>query len=254
MIPFCKKLLCFQRQKSLAPNLRWQENQSHFLLKSPEVNTMKPLRILFLALVCLLLRPDAFAAPIYAGSVVDVTGDSAAGDPDITMAEINVDASSIQFLMYFAPGTLNPATTKSGFSLDTDQNAATGASWNGIGVDFAASQGYLGDTGTAHLWNYLSGEIGTSLVTLHPDYVEYSFSRSLFGSEDGLLDFIGTVQVALSSNSSSLIGDFAPQPFGPLPGYASTQAVPEPSTLLLFATAGLALLLWRRTGWRMANR
>lgn len=214
---------------------------------------MKPLRILFLALVCLLLRPDAFAAPIYAGSAVDVTGDSPAGDPDITLAQINVDASSIQFLMHFAPGTLDPATTKSGFSLDTDQNAATGGAWNGIGVDFAASQGYVGDTGTAHLWSYLSGEIATSLVTFHTDYVEYSFNRSLFGAEDGLLDFIGTVQVALSSNSSSLIGDFAPQPFSPTPGYASTLAVPEPTTLLLFATAALALLPWRRTGQRKAT-
>lgn len=215
---------------------------------------MKPLRILFLALVCLLLRPVAFAAPIYAGSAVDVTGDSPAGDPDITLAQVNVDASSIQFLMYFAPGTLDPATTKSGFSLDTDQNAATGDSWNGIGVEFGASQGYLGDTGTAHLWNYLSGEIATSLVTFHPDYVEYSFNRSLFGPEDGLLDFIGTVQVALSAGSSTFIRDFAPQPLSPSPGYASTQAVPEPSMLLLFATAGLALLSWRRSGRRMADR
>lgn len=205
---------------------------------------MKPLRILFLALVCLLLRPDAFAAPIYTGSVADAAGDSPAGDPDITLAQINVDASSIQFLVYFAPGTLNPSTTKSGFSLDTDQNAATGASWNGIGIEFTVMQGYLGDTATAHLWNYVSGEIATSLVTFHSDYVEYSFSRSLFGAEDGLMDFISTVQVALSGNSATLIRDFAPVPFSPSPGFASTQAVPEPSMLLLFATAGLALLLW----------
>src|SRR4051812_33116547 len=96
-------------------------------------------RLLFapLAMLLLLSIPHTVAAgPIYVGSVVDPVGDNFfAPSPDIVSAEIVVDDLWVTFTMRFAPGTWDPATTKSAFSLDLDQDSATGILFAGIGID-----------------------------------------------------------------------------------------------------------------------
>lgn len=208
---------------------------------------MKRFHFVSLAMLLLLVVPrNAAAGPIYVGSVADALGDSVSG-PDIVLAGIVIDDSWVTFTMEFAAGTLDPATTKSSFTLDTDQNSATGAPWNGIGAEVLVSQGYLGDTGTAYLTPLVGGfTAGSSAVSFLANRVEYSFARSLFGAEDGSLDFIAAVQIALSANSSTTIRDFAPN----LPGRpaSTTPLVPEPSTFALL-TGGLSLLCaYRRRG------
>ena len=194
----------------------------------------------------LLMAVEAPAASIYAGGVIDAVGDST-GVSDIIYAQIRVDEVAIHFRMDFAPGTLNPAITRSGFSLDTDQNPSTGGNWNGIGVDFVATQGYLGDSAAAHLWKDGVGFIATSPVLFSTNSVMYSFALGLFGSEDGLLDFITHVQTSLSAGSATTIYDFAPDPIS-LSSPASTEPVPEPSTYAMFSLGALALGVFARRG------
>lgn len=210
---------------------------------------MKRFHVVSLAALLLLSVPRYAAAdPIYVGSVPDALGDSVSG-PDIVFAGISIDASWVTFIMQFAPGTLDPATTKSSFTLDTDQNSATGSAWNGLGAEVLISQGYLGDTGTAYLTPLVGGfTAGSSAVAFLADRVEYSFARALFGAEDGALDFIASVQIALSENSATTIRDFAPFPTA---GPASTTAVPEPSSLALLG-GGLSLLIAHRRRRRIS--
>jgi len=214
---------------------------------------MQQLHLAPLAMLLMLSVPhDAAAGAIYSGSVADVVGDSL-GESDIVAASIVADDLWITFTMQFAPGTLNPATTRSVFNVDLDQNSATfapGGSWNGIGVELVVSQNYLGDTGTASLNQFGAGPNASAPVSFLADRVQYSFARSLFGAEDGALDFIAAVQTALSFNSSTPIYDFAPDPRD---GPAST-SVPEPSTFAMLA-GGLSLLsAYRRRGSRRLPR
>jgi len=158
------------------------------------------------------------------------------------VAEHTIDDSWVKFTMQFAPGTWDPATTKSSFSLDADQNSATGSAWNGLGVEALVAQGYLGDVGTAYLTPYVGGfTASSSAVSFLADGVEYSFARALFGAEDCSLDFIAAVQTALAPNAASLINDFAPN-IERGAGPASTSiSVPEPATFVLLA-GGLSML------------
>jgi hypothetical protein len=152
--------------------------------------------------------------------------------------------------MRFAAGTWDSATVKSGFSLDLDQNSATGTPFNGLGVEAQVSQGYLGDNLTAYLLSASPDVVGgSSPVHFLTDGVSYAFQRSLFGAEDGALDFFATVQIGLSQNSSTTFRDWTPD-FRD--GTASTvAAVPEPATLGLLG-GGLSLLAARRR--RAASR
>ena len=206
---------------------------------------MKRLLFVPVAMLLLLSIPHPVAAgPVYVGLVSDPVGDNFFGGPDIVSAEIVVDDLWVTFTMRFVASTWEPTTTKSSFSLDLDQNSATGAAFNGLGSEALVSQGYLGDTGTAYLTPF-SGNVvgGSSQVDFLADGVRYAFLRSLFGPEDGALDFFATVQTALSANSSTTFRDFTPDFRA---GPASTvAAVPEPATLGLLA-GGLSLLSARR--------
>ena len=212
---------------------------------------MRRLHFVPLAMLLLLSAPHYAAAnPIYVGSVADPLGDTFGPVPDIVFAGIVVDDSWITFTMKFAPGDFVPATTRSVFALDTDQNSATGALWNGLGVDFQVNQGYLGATGTASLTQSPGGLLASAPVTFLADGVQYAFARSLFGGEDGALNFIAAVQVAIDAGSSSVIGDFAPNIERGAGPASTAAAVPEPATLGLLA-GGLSLLsAYRNRGGR----
>jgi len=191
------------------------------------------------------LPHDAAAGPVYVGSQADPTGDTffAGPGPDIVFAGIVADDFWVTFTMQFAPGTWDQTTTKSTFSIDADQNDATGSFWNDLGVDFTVGQGYFGDTGTAYLKGFPGNVlIGSTAVTFLTNGVEYSFARALFGAEDGLLDFVAAVQITTVFDESSPIGDFAPSIEQRGIGAASTvAAVPEPATFAMLA-GGLSLL------------
>ena len=195
----------------------------------------------------------AAAGPVYVGSVPDPLGDTFGPGPDIVFAGIVVDDSWVTFTMQFALGMLDPATTRSSFSLDADQNSATGESWNGLGLEFLVRQGNLGNTGTASLIQFPGNLLIASVpVTYVGDQVEYAFARSLFGAEDGLLDFIAAVQVSLSANTSATIHDFAPS-IERREEPASTARVPEPATFAMLA-GGLLLSAYRKRGSRRIPR
>ena len=206
---------------------------------------MKRLLFVPVAMLFLLSIPHSVAAsPVYVGSVSDPVGDNFSAGPDIVSAEIVVDDLWVTFTMRFDGGTWDPATTKSSFALDLDQNSATGIAFNGLGSEALVSQGYLGDTATAYLSSFSASVTGGSApVTFLADGVQYAFARSLFGPEDGALDFFAMVQVALSSNSSTTFRDFTPD-FNAGPA-STVAAVPEPATLSLLA-GGLSLLAARR--------
>jgi hypothetical protein len=217
---------------------------------------MKRLHFVPLALLLLLAAPrSAAAGPIFVGSVVDGVGGSG---PDIIFASIVVDDAAVTFTMRFAPGTLVQATTRSVFHIDADQNSATGAPWNGLGVEFLATQGSFGDTSNAHLTWFGGGPavlLGSVAVSFSSNQVEYAFARSLFGAEDGLLNFIAAVQVTETLGQSVPIHDFAPD-FDPSGGggIASTAVVPEPATLGLLAGGLSALSAYRRRSRRRFPR
>src|SRR4051794_2724433 len=102
---------------------------------------MKRLLVVPVAMLLLLSMPHRVAAsPVYVGSLSDPLGDNFFGGPDIVSAEIVLDDLWVTFTMRFAPSTWDPATTKSSFILDTDQNSATGVAFNGIGVEAEVSQ------------------------------------------------------------------------------------------------------------------
>jgi hypothetical protein len=205
-------------------------------------------------LLLLSVPHDAAAGPVHVGAVADAIGDNVSG-PDIVFAGIVIDDSWVTFTMQFATGTLDPATTKSSFTLDTDQDSATGVSWNGLGAEVLISQGYAGDTGTARLTPLVGGfTAASSPVSFLADRIEYSFARSLFGAEDGALDFIASVQIALDVNAASTIRDFAPDINRGAGPASTTISVPEPSTFAML-TGGLSLLsAYRRRGGRRIPR
>jgi hypothetical protein len=215
---------------------------------------MKRFQFLPLAMLVLLAAPHyASAGPVYVGSVPDALGDTFGGGPDVTFAGIVVDDSWVTFTMQFAPGMLDPATTRSSFSIDADQNSATGDFWNGLGIEFLVGQGNLGNTGTASLSQFPGNLLLASVpVTYLGDRVEYSFARALFGAEDGLFDFIAAVQVSVAANASNPIHDFAPN-IERQAGPASTASVPEPATFGMLA-GGLLLSAYRQRGTRRNPR
>ena len=206
---------------------------------------MRRLHFVPLAMLFLLSVPHyAAAGPIYVGSQADPLGDTffIGPGPDIVFAGIVVDDSWVTFTMQFAAGTWNPNTTKSTFNIDADQNSATGDLWNGLGIDFVVSQGYFGNTGTASLKQFPGNILVASApVTFLTDGVEYSFARSLFGAEDGSLDFIAAAQTTLVADEATPIGDFAPNIERGLGPASTVAAVPEPATFAMLA-GGLSLL------------
>ena len=181
-----------------------------------------------LSLVLMAGAPCILAGQAYVGSTIDATGDSSDG-PDITLTAIVIDDAGFHFKMEFAPGTFNPLTTMTSFSIDADQNPLTGLAWRGIGVEAMFEQGYLGDTLNAYLWMPGVGIVATSPVTFGTNSVQYEFPRDLL-PDDGLINYIAAVQTALSSNSSTVILDSAPNPNG----FGSTSA----DTVLLNAPQG----------------
>ena len=166
----------------------------------PLESELKRLHLVPLAMLLLLSVPHyAAAGPVYVGSVADPLGDTFGPGPDIVFAGIVVDDSWVAFH--------DAVCRRDGSGHDQvrvqpgcgPKHPATGDPWNGLGVDFLVIQGRVGNTGTASLITFPGEPSRWAPVTFLGDQVGSSFARSLFGAEDGLLDFIAAVQVALDS-------------------------------------------------------
>jgi len=66
--------------------------------------------------------------PLFVGLAGDAVGDAGGGtNPDLVFASIaTFNDNTAKLSVRFAPGTFNRQTTVAEFSLDTDQNVATG--------------------------------------------------------------------------------------------------------------------------------
>lgn len=72
----------------------------------------------------------------------DPAGDAASSPgalvaPDLVHAAVDVNAGTVTFAIQFAPGTMNPQSTRVTIELDTDQNPTTGIVVGGpLGIDY----------------------------------------------------------------------------------------------------------------------
>jgi hypothetical protein len=224
-------------------------------------------KILFGIVVALGLHAgSAAAAPVSCsglpGSIADPAGDAVgAGAPDILCAGAQVSGDSLVLRVGFGVGTFNPATTRVTFSLDTDQNPATGfpGITNGnadsavMGVDYFVGFGSNSLAGFALVRSAAFVVTGLGTVAFFDDGMVATVLLSMIG-DDGLLNFKATVQTQLPPTE-----DF-PVSFTPIQDFASdlglapgTSVIAEPATLSLLGSALLALACGRRKKLKAAT-
>lgn len=184
----------------------------------------------------------------YYGEITDPSGDAA--QSDLIFASITVDADDFTFKVQFAPGTFYSNFTGLTFALDTDQDPSTGrpGSDSGevndagiLGTDYHAV--YYGTLGEVRIYKYVGAYpfwdklASSSSYTLFSDGVEFSFSKSYFGSEEGLMNF-----KVVSDYDFSSVQDYMPD----IGSIGTTSAVPLPAAVWLLGPGLIGLAGLRR--------
>lgn len=217
-------------------------------------------RVLMLTVFCaVMLGRNASADPyvgevtFFAGEATDPIGDlfpvSIPQQPDLILARIEIGHAFVEFSTLFAPGTFDALTSTVSFDLDTDQNPATGVPWRGmLGLDYEVSQSIGSDNTSAGIVKFGTGSVGSVPVTFSANGVAFTVPRSLLG-DAGLMKWDVVVQTRLGADVFSTIQDWAPNGLPP----ATTEPVPEPTTLVL-ETTGFAFLFARYSRLRWAAR
>jgi hypothetical protein len=146
---------------------------------------------------------------------------SARVSPDLTHATIDVSNGSMTVAVRFAPGALDPSTSRLTVQLDTDQNPSTGIRLaNGLGVEYAIDMPAFSSQA-----NVLKAVPSAACTTIDPCYVPAG-TVPLSVSTDGMT---ATVPLSLLGNGDGRFM-FRVVAYVSLPGVASaytTDAMPD---------------------------
>jgi hypothetical protein len=165
-------------------------------------------------------------AATFFGSISDPSGDTGVGNPDLVSAAISVTGADITVSVRFAAGTFSSSTTQVQFSLDTDQNAATGHPGTDSGCPTPGDNGVIGGEYIANMGSTVygsqarvqpyagvcnvfdAGALTTAgSVTYVADGMDVTFPLSLIGSDDGMLNFKVTTFTHLGGGGTTGIQD-----------------------------------------------
>jgi len=138
--------------------------------------------------------------------VIDLVGDAVAppgvaSAPDFVHGTVDVSSGNITFTIQFAPGTLNPQSTRVSVELDTDQSASTGNGVAGpLGVDYAldlyaSSQTTISRAtpSTCSTGGPCYTTVGTASLTLGMDTMTATVPLATLGNASGRINFrVGT--------------------------------------------------------------
>ena len=138
--------------------------------------------------------PDSpSGVPLRHGEISDPIADSLPGDqvripPDLVQGTVDVFANNVTFTVRLASGTF-AATTVLNIRLDTDQDASTGLFQ---GTDYIVNMGE-GYGSRAVITKYVGtaalSAVGDVPASFAADGISVSVPRSLFGNDDGAMDF-----------------------------------------------------------------
>jgi hypothetical protein len=150
--------------------------------------------------------PTAPSANTFHAEVVDPAGDAVApagvaNPPDLVHGTVDVSSGNITVTIQFAPGTLNPQSTRVSVELDTDQDASTGNRVAGpLGVDYAldlyaASQTTISRATppTCSSEGQCYTTVGTASLSLGTDTITATVPLATLGNASGRMNFrVGT--------------------------------------------------------------
>ncbi len=164
---------------------------------------------------CRLPDDSACRTTPIAGLLTDPTGDAGSGS-DVIWATGTVAGGNLTLSARFAGTTYN-ASTFIVWSLDTDQNTATGfpgiTNTNGdaslLGVDFVVQ---IRGTAFGSTVTIFRGDFTVVSTTLTPTFfangVDVTIPLSLLDGDDGVLNYKATIQTQITAGSWTGINDF----------------------------------------------
>ena len=113
-----------------------------------------------------------------------------------------------------APPTFNPSTTLVQFTFDIDQNASTGDSFLGQGVDYLVDLGTVDNGTMAVVYGYTAGvgyrSVGTAPITFGTNAMDVALPLALFGDADGRSNFRVNVSAKIDARGTTPILDLMP--------------------------------------------
>jgi hypothetical protein len=136
--------------------------------------------------------------------------------PDLRTATVEVFSDNrAKFSTRFAAATFNSATTFIQYSLDVDQNTATGSAFAGLGVEYVINLSAAANGALAEVRQFSGGSsfslLSTAAVTFVSDGADVEIPLSLINGDDGKFNFRVTAQHQLSNTPSfSTILDYMP--------------------------------------------
>ena len=150
----------------------------------------------------------------FSGAVSDPAGDAdfytgVAISPDLVSGTIQVTDDDLMHLsVRLAPPTFNASTSLVQFDFDIDQNAGTGVSFLGLGVDYFVDLGTVDNGTMAVVYRYAPGagfsSVGMAPITFGSISMDVALPLSLFGAADGRSNFRVNVSTRIN------VGDFTP--------------------------------------------
>ncbi|HMD34412.1 MAG TPA: hypothetical protein VKH42_05570 [Vicinamibacterales bacterium] len=154
----------------------------------------------------------------------DSTGDAvvSAGvptPPDMVHGTLDVSGGNLTVTVQFAPGTLDPQTTRLTVQLDTDQNAGTGVPpGNGLGIDYVldvwprTSQTIVqrATPATCVIGAGCYADAGTVGVTVGTNTMTATVPLSMLGSGSGPMNYRIVAYASPQSSVPAVVADQMP--------------------------------------------
>ena len=184
----------------------------------------------------------------------DPSGDSRPSEPlslpipDVIAVGGGYDANWVYLSAVFQPGTLNHRDLGFTFDLDVDQNPLTGLREAGApyGIDYWVWFNTAANPSEGQVWLMSPYTlVGTVPVSLGQDSLSIRVPLSLFGNDDGIMNFGFSAGEPSPFNpqNSFTVFDAAPDYVLGMILTTATTPIPEPRALSL-GVLGLALLLF----------